>query len=173
MLKLKKKTAELLALAVMNNFGEGLLSSDDIFAMLEYPPDKTMGDIALPCFRLSKSLRRSPVQIADTLAKAVESCEFSSVTAVNGYLNIKVDVGAFAARVVGDVLAEGEKYGSPKNGDGKVVVLDYSSPNVAKPFHIGHLGTTVIGHSLKLLHEFAGYKCVGINYLGDMNSRCS
>ncbi len=171
MLKLKKKTAELLKAAVDKNFGQGLISLDDIFAMLEYPPDKTMGDIALPCFRLSKSLRRSPVQIADTLASAVESEEFSSVSAVNGYLNIKVSVNSFAARVVGDILTEGEKYGSPRNGEGKTVVLDYSSPNVAKPFHIGHLGTTVIGHSLKLLHEFAGYKCVGINYLGDWGTQ--
>ncbi len=171
MLKLKRKTAELIKAAVDNNFGEGLLSAEDIFAMLEYPPDKTMGDIALPCFRLSKSLRRSPVQIADILASGVSSEEFSSVSAVNGYLNIKVNVNSFAARVVGDVLREGAKYGSPNNGEGKTVVLDYSSPNVAKPFHIGHLGTTVIGHSLKLLHEFAGYKCIGINYLGDWGTQ--
>ncbi len=171
MLKLKRKTAELIKAAVDNNFGEGLLSAEDIFAMLEYPPDKTMGDIALPCFRLSKSLRRSPVQIADILAAGVSSEEFSSVSAVNGYLNIKVNVNSFAARVVGDVLREGAKYGSPNNGEGKTVVLDYSSPNVAKPFHIGHLGTTVIGHSLKLLHEFAGYKCIGINYLGDWGTQ--
>ena len=171
MLKLKRKTAELLKSAIDKNFGEDILSTDDIFAMLEYPPDKTMGDIALPCFRLSKSLRRSPIQIADTLASSVSSEEYSSVTAVNGYLNIKVSIGAFAKRVVGDVLTEGDTYGSPKNGEGKTVVLDYSSPNVAKPFHIGHLGTTVIGHSLKLLHEFCGYKCVGINYLGDWGTQ--
>ena len=171
MLKLKRKTAELISLAVKDNFGEGLLSTEDVFAMLEYPPDKTMGDIALPCFRLSKTLRRSPVQIADTLASAINSSEFSSVSAVNGYLNIKVNVVAFAKRVVEDILTEGDMYGSPKCGEGKTVVLDYSSPNVAKPFHIGHLGTTVIGHSLKLLHEFAGYKCVGINYLGDWGTQ--
>ncbi len=171
MLKLKKKAAELIKSATDIKFGEGLLSFDDIFAMLEYPPDKTMGDIALPCFRLSKTLRRSPIQIADILAQELVSADFSSVNAVNGYLNIKVDIGVFAARVVNDVLTEGEKYGSPRNGEGKTVVLDYSSPNVAKPFHIGHLGTTVIGHSLKLLHEFAGYKCIGINYLGDWGTQ--
>ncbi len=171
MLKLKNKTASLIADAVANGFGEGLLSSLDIFAMLEYPPDKTMGDIALPCFRLSKSLRRSPVQIAETLAASIKCEEFSSVTAVNGYLNFKIDGTAFSRRVVGEVIAEGDKYGAPTFGEGKTVVLDYSSPNVAKPFHIGHLGTTVIGHSLKLLHEFAGYKCVGINYLGDWGTQ--
>ncbi|MBR2466164.1 MAG: arginine--tRNA ligase [Clostridia bacterium] len=171
MIKLKKKTAELLSAAVSTSFGEGLLSADEIAAMLEYPPDKTMGDIALPCFKLSKTLRRSPVQIAETLAAALACEEFSSVSALNGYLNIKIDMTAFGKRVVSDVLTLGEKYGSPMNGEGKTVVLDYSSPNVAKPFHIGHLGTTVIGHSLKLLHEFAGYKCVGINYLGDWGTQ--
>ncbi len=168
---LKKKTAALLAECVAEKFGEGLLSADDIFASLEYPPDSAMGDIALPCFRLSKTLRRSPVQIAEALAEAVCCEEFSSVSATNGYLNFKIDPAAFASRVVSDVERLGDKYGSPMNGEGKTVVLDYSSPNVAKPFHIGHLGTTVIGHSLKLLHEFAGYKCVGINYLGDWGTQ--
>ena len=171
MLTLKKNTASLIADAVAKGFGEGLLSADEVFAMLEYPPDRTMGDIALPCFRLSRSLRRSPVQIAEMLAAAIKCEEFSSISAVNGYLNFKIDGTAFSRRVAGEVLSLGDKYGSPMNGEGKTVVLDYSSPNVAKPFHIGHLGTTVIGHSLKLLHEFAGYKCVGINYLGDWGTQ--
>ena len=171
MLTLKKNTASLIADAVASGFGEGLLSAEEIFAMLEYPPDRTMGDIALPCFRLSKSLRRSPVQIAQLLADAIKCEEFSSITAVNGYLNFKIDGTAFSRRVATEVLSLGDMYGSPRNGEGKTVVLDYSSPNVAKPFHIGHLGTTVIGHSLKLLHEFAGYKCVGINYLGDWGTQ--
>ena len=171
MLVLKKKTALILEAAVNEKFGEGLLSADEIFSMLEYPPDKTMGDLALPCFRLSKTLRRSPVQIAEALASAVDCAEFSSVSAVSGYLNFKINGQEFSKRVVADIFAHGGKYGSPLNGEGKTVVLDYSSPNVAKPFHIGHLGTTVIGHSLKLLHEFAGYKCVGINYLGDWGTQ--
>ena len=171
MLILKKKTADLLADCIKEKFGEGLLSSDEIFAMLEYPPDTSMGDIALPCFRLSKSLRRSPVQIAEMLAAEVSCEEFSGISALNGYLNFKISPTAFATRVVSDVEKLGDKYGSPMDGVGKKVVLDYSSPNVAKPFHIGHLGTTVIGHSLKLLHEFAGYDCFGINYLGDWGTQ--
>ena len=171
MLILKKKTASLLAECIKEKFGEGLLSTDEIFAMLEYPPDNSMGDIALPCFRLSRTLRRSPVQIAEILAENISCDEFSSVSALNGYLNFKINHTAFASRVVGDVDRLGDKYGSPMNGVGKKVVLDYSSPNVAKPFHIGHLGTTVIGHSLKLLHEFAGYDCFGINYLGDWGTQ--
>ena len=171
MLILKKKTADLLAKCIAEKFGEGLLSSDEIFTMLEYPPDTSMGDIALPCFRLSRSLRRAPVQIAEMLAAEVSCEEFSSISALNGYLNFKISPTAFAARVVADVEKLGDKYGSPMDGVGKKVVLDYSSPNVAKPFHIGHLGTTVIGHSLKLLHEFAGYECFGINYLGDWGTQ--
>ena len=171
MLTLKKKTADILEAAVKDGFGEGILTAADIFAMLEYPPDRSMGDLALPCFKLSKALRRSPVQIADALAAAVKCEEFSEVSAINGYLNFKINPASFASRVVSDVERLGDKYGSPMDGVGKTVVLDYSSPNVAKPFHIGHLGTTVIGHSLKLLHEFAGYKCVGINYLGDWGTQ--
>ena len=171
MLTLKKKTAQLLSEAVKKCFGADLLSSEEIFEMLEYPPDKSMGDIALPCFRLSKTLRRAPVQIAEALAGEVSCPEFSRISAVSGYLNIKISHQAFSARVVSDILADGNKYGSTGEGVGKTVVLDYSSPNVAKPFHIGHLGTTVIGHSLKLLHEFCGYKCVGINYLGDWGTQ--
>ena len=171
MLVLKNKTAALIADAVAVKFGEGILSADDIFAMLEYPPDKTMGDLALPCFRLSKSLRRSPVDIAKTLAENISCEEFSEITALNGYLNFRISSSAFAKRVISDIKAQGEKYGATNEGVGKTVVLDYSSPNVAKPFQIGHLGTTVIGHSLKLIHEFCGYKCVGINYLGDWGTQ--
>ncbi len=169
--KLKKTTASLIAEAVKENFGTDVLGETEIAGMLEYPPDKSMGDIALPCFKLSKSLRNSPVKIAEALAAAVKCEEFSEITALNGYLNFKIAPTAFSARVVNDVKALGGKYGAPTEGAGKTVVLDYSSPNVAKPFHIGHLGTTVIGHSLKLLHEFAGYKCVGINYLGDWGTQ--
>ncbi len=171
MLVLKKKTAELIKCAVDKCFGEDLLSYDTLFGMLEYPPDTTMGDLALPCFKLSKSLRRSPVEIAAKLAESIFCEEFSGVEAKNGYLNFRISPTAFAKRVTNEILSRGEKYGSPECGEGKTVVLDYSSPNVAKPFHIGHLGTTVIGHSLKLIHEFAGYKCIGINYLGDWGTQ--
>ncbi len=171
MLKMKKTAAQIICAAVSEEFGEGLLSCDDIFAMLEYPPDKSMGDIALPCFRLSRSLKKAPPMIASALAGRINSQIFDSAEALGGYLNFKVSKSAFVKRVTEDIAAGGDKYGSPMTGEGKTVILDYSSPNVAKPFHIGHLGTTVIGHSLKLLHEFAGYKCVGINYLGDWGTQ--
>ena len=171
MISLKNRLTEALYSAITNNFPASSLTHDEIYDMLEYPPDSSMGDIALPCFRLAKSLRNSPVKIAEALASAIKAPELASVSAVNGYLNMKINYTEFAKRVTACISKLGDKYGSPMNGEGKTVVLDYSSPNVAKPFHIGHLGTTVIGHSLKLLHEFAGYKCVGINYLGDWGTQ--
>ncbi|MBR2343325.1 MAG: arginine--tRNA ligase [Clostridia bacterium] len=171
MLTIKKKCAELLAKRVESEFGSGLLGADEIFSMLEYPPEREMGDLALPCFKLSRTLRRSPIEIAERLAAGISSPDFSEAEAKSGYLNFRINPTSFVSRVVSDVERLGDKYGSPMTGQGKTVVLDYSSPNVAKPFHIGHLGTTVIGHSLKLLHEFAGYKCIGINYLGDWGTQ--
>ena len=139
--------------------------------MLEYPPDSSMGDLALPCFPLARTLRRSPVAIASALASAFDGSDGISAEAVNGYLNFRIDPSAIADAVLPRVFEEGDSYGSSHSGVGKTAVFDYSSPNVAKPFHIGHLGTTVIGHSLKLIHEFEGYKCIGINYLGDWGTQ--
>ncbi len=147
------------------------LSSDAVCSMLEYPPDSKMGDLALPCFKMSKTLRMAPVKIAAAIAEDFCADGVARAEAVNGYLNIFLDGGRLCEKVIREVREKGEKYGAPDLGRGKTVVLDYSSPNVAKPFHIGHLGTTVIGHSLKRLHEFAGYKCIGINYLGDWGTQ--
>lgn len=151
--------------------GAAALTETDILNLLEYPPDPAMGDIALPCFKLSRILRRSPVQIANALAPCIGGDCVERAEAVNGYLNIYLSGAHLLSRLVPRILEEKENYGAPDIGQGRVVVLDYSSPNVAKPFHIGHLGTTVIGHSLKKLHEFAGYNCIGINYLGDWGTQ--
>ena len=167
----KFKIADIITAATETAFAGASISKDEILGLLEYPADTAMGDIALPCFKLSKVLRRSPVQIAATLAEAFGNDEVISAEAVNGYLNFRIESTALANDTLCEVFAKGEQYGSPENGDGKTVVLDYSSPNVAKPFHIGHLGTTVIGHSLKKLYEFAGYKCIGINHLGDWGTQ--
>ena len=147
------------------------LTECDVAGMLEYPPDSKMGDLALPCFKMSKTLRMAPVKIASLIAEGFSAPCVERAEAVNGYFNIFLDGSALAKKVVSEIDEKGEKYGAPDIGKGRTVVLDYSSPNVAKPFHIGHLGTTVIGHSLKMLHEFAGYKCVGINYLGDWGTQ--
>ena len=156
---IKLRIAEKIATAVLAINAEAQLNAQDVAAMLEYPPDSNMGDLAFPCFRLSKTLRRSPVQIATTLCEALTSDELiGKIEAVNGYLNIKIADSYLGSVVVPEILAKGVRYGAQTFGEGKKVVLDYSSPNVAKPFHIGHLGTTVIGHSLRRLHEFAGYE---------------
>jgi len=143
------------------------LDAEAVSLMMEYPPDKTLGDLALPCFKLSRSLRKSPVQIATQLAEGLSCDAIAECKAVNGYLNIFISNDFLSAKVVSEILAKGDDYGKNNVGEGKTVVLDYSSPNVAKPFHLGHLGTTVIGHSLRRLFEFAGYKCIGVNHLGD------
>lgn len=167
----KNQIAENISGVVSASFQGVQLSVEDILDLLEYPSDTSMGDIALPCFKLSKILRRSPVQIAMTLAEGFNAGDAIKAEAVNGYLNFKIDSNVLANETLSEVFAKGERYGSPENGHGKTVVLDYSSPNVAKPFHIGHLGTTVIGHSIKKLHEFAGYNCIGVNHLGDWGTQ--
>ena len=147
------------------------LTEADVLGMFEYPPDSSLGDIAFPCFKLSRIMRKAPAVIAQMIAKEFKSDVVSKVESINGYLNIFVSNSYLIDNVLVRIENEKEKYGSDGSGIGKVAVFDYSSPNVAKPFHIGHLGTTVIGHSLKMLHEFQGYECVGINYLGDWGTQ--
>ena len=147
------------------------LTGEDLLDMFEYPPDSSLGDIAFPCFKLSRILRKAPPMIAKDLADKFSSSVVSKAEAVNGYLNIFVSNEYLVKNVLLEIENKKEKYGSDESGKGKIAVFDYSSPNVAKPFHIGHLGTTVIGHSLKKLHEFQGYECVGINYLGDWGTQ--
>ena len=171
MQNIKKRIAERIVESVLAVSADAQLNASDVSAMLEYPPDPNMGDLAFPCFRLSKVLRRSPVQIALALAEKLNDECIARAEAVNGYLNITLSNEYLGTKIVPEILEKGEKYGSQTFGEGKMVVLDYSSPNVAKPFHIGHLGTTVIGHSLRKLHEFAGYRCYGINYLGDWGTQ--
>lgn len=168
---IKKRIAERILAGVRKVNPDTALTADEIAGMLEYPPDPAMGDLAFPCFRLSRELRRSPIQIATALKEDLADETIGSVEVAGGYLNIRIANDYLGGTVVPEILEKGERYGAQTFGCGKKVVLDYSSPNVAKPFHIGHLGTTVIGHSLRKLHEFAGYECYGINYLGDWGTQ--
>ncbi len=169
---IKKLIAEQILEAACKVSPDAALTAAEIAAMLEYPPDASMGDLAFPCFRLSKTLRRSPVQIAAALCESLsEASCLEKAEAVGGYLNLTISNEYLGSVVVPEILEKGDRYGAQTFGEGKHVVLDYSSPNVAKPFHIGHLGTTVIGHALRRLHEFAGYSCYGINYLGDWGTQ--
>ena len=174
MLDFKKQLSCLAASAAEEKFPGCGLDAETVLEMLEYPPDTTMGDVALPCFKLSRTLRKAPPVIAQELCDAMQAKgegTVASVTAAGGYLNFKISNDYLVNNVLLAVEAQGDMYGSNDMGKGKTVVLDYSSPNISKPFHIGHLGTTVIGHSLKLLHQFVGYDCVGINHLGDWGTQ--
>lgn len=139
---------------------------------IEVPPNTEMGDFALPCFKLSKILRSSPVKIAEDLKNAFVTDEYiSECSAVNGYLNFKVNRIALVQNILKDVLFNEDKYGSSNLGEGKTICIDYSSINIAKPFHIGHLSTTVIGSALCKIFRFLGYRVVGINHLGDYGTQ--
>ena len=168
---MKLKVAEYIAAAAKCCFENCGLGCEDICAMIETPPDKKMGDYALPCFRLSKVMRCAPQMIAGKLAEKVACEEIDHVEVVGGYLNVFLRRGGLARDIVEAVLAHPGRWGSSEIGRGKTVCLDYSSINIAKRFHIGHLSTTMIGNSLKRIYDFNGYTTVGINHLGDWGTQ--
>lgn len=168
---MKLKVAEYIAAAAKCCFENCGLGCEDICAMIETPPDKKMGDYALPCFRLSKVMRCAPQMIAGKLAEKVACEEIDHVEVVGGYLNVFLRRGGLARDIVEAVLAHPGRWGSSEIGKGKTVCLDYSSINIAKRFHIGHLSTTMIGNSLKRIYDFNGYTTVGINHLGDWGTQ--
>ena len=148
------------------------VSANEICDLLAVPPDPSMGDYALPCFRFAKILRKSPVAIAEELKAKIPADEvISEVSAVNGYLNFKVSKVGLAEGTLSRILKEGARYGASDLGAGKTICLDYSSVNIAKPFHIGHLSTTVLGGALYRIFKYLGYNAVGINHLGDYGTQ--
>ncbi|MBR4235630.1 MAG: arginine--tRNA ligase [Clostridia bacterium] len=165
------KAAALAAEAINAVYPGTDINADTVAGMLETPPNPEMGDYALPCFKLSKALKKSPMMISDALAGAISTQEFARVESVKGYLNFFVDRALYAQSVVENALSQGASYGSGSEGTGKTVVIDYSSINIAKRFHIGHLSTTMIGNALYNMYAFLGYKCVGVNHLGDWGTQ--
>ncbi|WP_061317383.1 arginine--tRNA ligase [Clostridium botulinum] len=147
------------------------LEVDLIEKLIEIPPKKEMGDYAFPCFQLAKTFRKAPNLIAEELKEKINKEGFEKVVTVGPYLNFFVDKTILIKDVLEKVLSEKEKYGSSKVGEGKNVVVEYSSPNIAKPFHIGHLFTTAIGNALYKILSFEGYNCIGINHLGDWGTQ--
>ena len=148
------------------------IDKNDVLEAVEIPPDKAMGDYAYPCFRLAKVLRKAPPLIAADLAEKIQLPSFvKEVKVVGAYLNFFTDKSVFAETIISKVFAEKENYGKSKEGEGKNIVIDYSSPNIAKPFHVGHLRSTVIGNAIYKIYEFLGYNCVGINHLGDWGTQ--
>ena len=149
------------------------VTQEEICALITVPQDSEMGDFALPCFRFAKALRKPPVVIAQELRDAILNKDhpFTAVDAVNGYLNFKFNKLEKAKKTLNAVLSMGENYGTSQEGNGKTVCIDYSSINIAKPFHIGHLSTTVIGGALYRMYKKLGYNAVGINHLGDWGTQ--
>ena len=150
------------------------ISSEEILSLLTTPKDLGYADIALPCFRFAKALRKSPVEIANSLAAEIAADLppfLLSVSALNGYLNFKFSRENMAKDTLLKAIREGEDYGKSDLGAGKTICIDYSSVNIAKPFHIGHLSSTVIGGALTRIFRAIGYRVVGINHLGDWGTQ--
>ncbi len=138
------------------------ISVEDAAAAVEIPAKKEMGDFAYPCFRLAKTFRKAPPMIAAELIEKIEKPDFiAKMEVVGAYINFFVNKGVYAEQVLSAVLEQKENYGKSDMGAGKTVVIDYSSPNIAKPFHVGHLRSTVIGNALYKIHEALGYNVEG------------
>lgn len=146
---------------------------EEFIERIEVPPEEKMGDYALPCYTLAKRLHKNPVVIAQELVKALdekkEQLGIDKVENVGAYCNIYLKRTLYAKKVL-QVLEEND-FGITKIGKGKTICMDYSSPNIAKNFHVGHLRTTVIGNSLYKIHEKLGYEVVRINHLGDWGTQ--
>ncbi|MDU3336707.1 arginine--tRNA ligase [Paraclostridium bifermentans] len=148
------------------------LSLEEIVGLIETPPNSEMGDYAFPCFRLAKVFRKAPNMIAADLAESIEAKDaISKVEPAGGYVNFFVNKSQLAKNVINDVLTQGKKYGHSELGKDKTVVIDFSSPNIAKPFHIGHIRTTVIGNALYKIYDSQGYNTVRVNHLGDYGTQ--
>ena len=140
---------------------------------IEVPSNKEMGDYSLPCFKLAKEMKKAPQVIANEIKEKlnIDNEIVKNVEVVNGYLNFYIAPNAIYKTVFEEMENEGEKYGECEDGNGKNIVIDYSAPNIAKPFHIGHLRSTVIGGALYRIYKFLGYNVVGINHLGDYGTQ--
>jgi len=150
------------------------LPQDELFQAIETPADPKLGHLAFPCFRLAKELKKAPPVIAAELVEKISADSpawVGEIKATGPYVNVFFCRTAFAADVLGEILARGEQYGATGLGTGKNVVMDYSSPNIAKHFHVGHLGSTIIGFSLDRILRFLGYNVTAINYLGDWGTQ--
>lgn len=166
MIDFKKEIAEIIAKNL-----EGL-TEDEIKSMVEIPQDQSMGDYAFPCFRLAKTMRKAPNLIAAELAEKLQGEQlFSEVSPVNAYVNMFVSREEMMKSTVSEVLEEKENFGRSDIGGNKKVIVEFSSPNIAKPFHIGHIRSTVIGNSLSKIYDALGYDVFKINHLGDYGTQ--
>lgn len=166
MINFKERIGALLAEQVED------ISLEELTAMIEIPTDSKLGDYAFPCFRLAKAMRKSPAAIAQELADKLAVNElFMQVESVNAYVNMFMSREVFVREVLSEVASEKEGYGSSDMGQNRKVIVEYSSPNIAKPFHIGHIRSTVIGNSIYKIYDFLGFDTVRINHLGDYGTQ--
>ena len=147
------------------------VSQEEIISSITLPKDLSLGDFALPCFKFAKALHKAPNMIAEDLAKLDYKGAFEKVEAVNGYLNFKVDKKVQAKQILDEVIEKGNEYGKSNIGAGKTICIDFSSVNIAKPFHMGHMLNTSIGSALYKIYKELGYNAIGINHLGDWGTQ--
>ncbi len=148
------------------------LTADEAAALIEVPADVKMGDYAFPCFKLAKVFRKAPPLIAQEVAEKISgSSLFEKVEPVNAYVNMFVSRSEYVRDVVAEAVAKGADYGRSDIGAHRTVIVEYSSPNIAKPFHIGHIRSTVIGNSIYKIYDFLGYDTIRINHLGDYGTQ--
>ncbi|MDY2959552.1 MAG: arginine--tRNA ligase [Hornefia sp.] len=165
MVDYKEKIAEIIS-SKIDDF-----SRDDALEILEIPQDSKMGDYAFPCFRLAKLMRKAPQMIAADIAEAIKDEElFSEVRQVNAYVNMFLSKEEYTKAALEEAM-DAENFGKSNVGEGKSVIVEYSSPNIAKPFHIGHIRSTVIGNSIYLIYDALGYKVRRLNHVGDYGTQ--
>lgn len=165
MINFKRIIAEKIAKAVE-------LDVEEIYSYIEIPPNQDMGDYAFPCFKLAKALRKAPPIIATELKEKIEEDNnVEKVDIAGGYLNFYINKLELVKSVLQEIDSKKENYGSNETGKNKNIVIDYSSPNIAKPFHIGHLRNTVIGAALYKIYKYLGYNTTSVNHLGDYGTQ--
>ena len=150
------------------------ISESELYSYIEIPPDSLMGDYAFPCFRLAKNLKKAPQIIAQEIKEKLISNDLDFIEKIEvagGYLNFFIRKSAIVENVLKEISIKNEEFGKSNIGNGKNIVIDYSAPNIAKPFHVGHLRSTVIGGALYNIYNFLGYKTIGINHLGDYGTQ--
>ncbi len=148
------------------------IEKNDILELLEVPPQEDMGDLALPCFKFAGIFRKSPNLIAEEIAESISLSDyFEEVKNLGPYVNFFINKKLIAKTVIKDVFDNEEEFGSSSMGEGKNVIVEFSSPNIAKPFSIAHIRTTVIGHALRNIYQYLGFNTIAINHLGDYGTQ--
>ncbi|WP_297790568.1 arginine--tRNA ligase [uncultured Anaerococcus sp.] len=147
------------------------LTYEEIYKLIEIPPQDNMGDYSFPCFSLAKVMRKNPAMIAGELSQNLEIDGFSRIESLNAYINFFLDRQTYEEKILNEIIDKKEAYGRSEFGKGKTRIVEFSSVNIAKPFHIGHIRSTVIGDALRNIHEFMGYKTIASNYIGDYGTQ--